>query len=288
MIIGVTGATSGIGRRVLTAIDQRGHAAVRLTRAPSRPDDRAFDLTKPFDDGVLEGLDGLIHLAWDWTDLEDPVWGRNARAARAIAAGCHRRSIAAVLLSTFSVFAAGPSRYGTSKLVAEREFLAVGGSCLRAGVIWGGEEPAGIAQTMVTLAQLPGVCPHLSPSPLLYHSQRDVLADLLVQQAVAPVTGPRLVLAAAPEPVDMVDVVHHLEARTDKRVHVAVPTKWLIAASRGADAARIRVPFRTDSLRAADPKLVREVAYGDLPFAPEFPGREQFLAWMGTISPVAE
>ncbi len=282
MIVAVSGATSAIGQSVMRTVRESGHHPVALVRHPRTPDERRFDLAEPVAGTLLDGVDALIHLAWDWSAGQDPLWADNARAGRQLAHLCQRSGVKPVLLSTFSVFAAGPSRYGTSKLAVENEFLAVGGSVVRAGLIWGGDQAAGIVQTVIRLASIPGVCVHLQPDPILYHCEQTELARTLLTLATQPDSG-TVILGACDEPLRMVEMVHHLTP--DRRWgHVAVPTTWLIAAGQAADLAGGLLPFRVDSLRAADPRLQQQVHDSQLPFRGDFPGRAAFFAWLDHVS----
>lgn len=65
MIIGLTGATGFLGRRVLSVANARGHEVIAFSRDPLREipqaiETRKFSLTAPPD---LQGCDAVVHLA---------------------------------------------------------------------------------------------------------------------------------------------------------------------------------------------------------------------------------
>ncbi len=67
MKVGVTGASGFVGRHIVTALRKRGDDVVAIVRNGSSMKDcetRIFDFSRPLNlDGVLAGLDGVIHAA---------------------------------------------------------------------------------------------------------------------------------------------------------------------------------------------------------------------------------
>lgn len=76
MRILVTGASGFLGRRMVAELGRRRHAVLRLTRGPADPADPrllSWDPAKGFpDEGALEGLDAVIHLAGE--GIADRRW----------------------------------------------------------------------------------------------------------------------------------------------------------------------------------------------------------------------
>lgn len=281
MRVGVTGATSGIGQEVVKVLESRGHTAVRIGRHPSGPADRRFDVHLVPDPLVVDELDGLVHLAWDWEAMAGGPSDPNASAGKSLADLCGKAGIKPVLLSTFSVFATPASSYGSAKLAVEEAFVGVGGTSLRAGLIWG-ENPTGIIATVLRLASMRLVCPHLTPDPFMYHSQQRELAGLLVDSALPEAPSRGVLLAVSPERVHLYELVHAAD-RGSHRVHVQIPVRALVGVSRTAEKAGIKLPFRADSLSGVGPAAEAAAARSGLPRVGDFPGREELLAWVGGV-----
>jgi len=272
-MIGVTGASSEIGLGVLRAAKVLGVEAVPIGRSGG-PGTRPYDLREPLPDGLLAGVDSIVHLAWAWHEAP----GVNVEAGKRLAAACRARDIRPVLLSTFSVFAAQSSKYGAAKLAVETEFLDAGGSALRAAVIWGAD-PGGIVATLSRLARIPVFAPHLWPDPLLYHSQEADLAAALVRAALGQ-SRSGIALAASMEAVSLRTLMETLRGeRSGLSVPVAVPLLQLVA--RAGEGLHIPLPFRSDSLSALDRSAGRAIASTDLPWLDGFPGAAAFLDWAG-------
>ena len=64
----VTGATGYLGGRFCDALAAEGYEVRRLVRRPNlAAGERAFDLTAGLGTGALDGVDLLIHCAYDFT-----------------------------------------------------------------------------------------------------------------------------------------------------------------------------------------------------------------------------
>jgi nucleoside-diphosphate-sugar epimerase len=274
-VIGVTGASSGIGRAVLETAQARGLDAVALGRSQDS-NIRPYDLSTPLPVASLTGLQAVIHLAWSWA-----ADGRqNVHAGRELAGACQALGIRPVLLSTFSAFAAASSQYGADKAALETTFTESGGAALRAGLIWGGR-PAGMVATLSKLSRLPIAAARLLPDPQMYHSHERDLASALLQAALGE--KPRdVVLAASREPVSLALLMKQLRG-CKVGITVPVPTRGLAGAARGLESLRVRLPFRADSIasleRPPGPGLSSEESVWGL----SFHGSAAFLEWAGQL-----
>lgn len=273
MIVGVTGASSGIGARVIRALRLQGHTAITLGRHAGA-EERPYDLGRPVDDAAVRGLDAVIHLAWSWSESR-PGSSFNVDAGTALAEACGREGVRPVLLSTFSAFSAATSQYGASKAAVEDAVTRVGGTSLRAGLIWGGS-PSGIVATLATLASVPLLRPRLLPDPTMRHSERDALAAALVS-AADPQSAPGTRLAASHEGVRLSSLLDALRG-TRRGVPLPVPVRPVRFAASAAERLRIPLPFRADSLAALapSPDVAAPLALG---WEEGFPGTGALLEW---------
>jgi hypothetical protein len=69
-MIGVTGASSEIGRGVLQAAQSLGVEAVPIGRSGG-PGTRFYDLREPIPDELLDGVQAIVHLAWAWREAPE-------------------------------------------------------------------------------------------------------------------------------------------------------------------------------------------------------------------------
>jgi nucleoside-diphosphate-sugar epimerase len=273
-VIGVTGATSGIGRALLAAARRGGVDAVALGRSSSAGE-RPYDLLKPVSPDSLSDLSAVIHLAWSW---EEP--GANVPAGLGLAESCAGQGIRPVLLSTFSAFSEA-SRYGIDKRLLEDRFSEVGGKSVRAGLIWGGQ-PAGIVATLVRLARLPFLLPKLWPDPVMWHSNESDLADVLLAAALEH--DPRGVVLGASDETVSLDVLM-VSLRGDRSgMALRVPTRALAAFAGLAEYAHVPLPFRRDSIAALQGEVLGADHLRALDWAPEFKGTPDLLRWASSAT----
>jgi len=278
-VVGVTGADSAIGQAVVDECNRLGLTVVLITRRPGDGDRRFLELGTPIAPNLLEGLDALIHLAWDWTT--DPVVSRerNLFSSLRLVDLCVEKAVRPVLLSTFSAFSSDVSQYGAMKLRIESRVAAAGGVSARAGVIWGGKgNETGILGTIKRLSLLP-LCVHIAPDPDLYLSDVESLAKVLVDLAVSssvPTAG--VVLAVAKQPIRLSEMQHAYGPRP-RRVHFKVPVAFLLAVAKVAEKLKLPLPFRSDSLNAIGPSPLFGPGVG-LPGNDDFRGPKDFTVWL--------
>jgi uncharacterized protein YbjT (DUF2867 family) len=270
-MIGITGASSGIGRAVVQAAERLNVESVSLVRVPAGHE-RHYDLTEPLDELILDGLDAVVHLAWAWGSGP----GVNAEAGRRLASACRARGVRPVLLSTLSSFAAGTSRYGAEKVATETAFIAAGGAALRSGLIWG-SDTTGMLATLARLAGLPLLAPRLTPDPMMRHSSDGQLAELLIRQALTP-KPPAIVLAASQEPLPLSTLMARLRGPRPG-VPVPIPVPLLEVLAKTAERVHLPLPFRSDSLAALSAEAEHNMASTTLPWASGFPGNDTMMEW---------
>ena len=276
MKIAVTGASSDIGRRVCAEAGAAGHEVVQLVRCPGSGQ-LHFDLACRHEANLLDGIDGVIHLAWQW-QASAPEYKRiNVDGSRRLLDLAVQRDIPFVLLSTFSTFSRTSSEYADCKRALEYDVRGGMGGSVRAGVIWG-DGLSGIAQTLKRAAVLPMVRAHLKPDPVLYQTSSTSLGRLLVGMCVDRTVG-NLVLGAYPVPLSLSQLIHTIRVK-DSGIQLPIPVTPLRFALRLAERAGLRLPMRSDSLGGA-------LEPGDVPpnlwdekVAETFRRNEDFLSWM--------
>lgn len=279
MIIGVTGASSGVGSAVCLKLVEVGHTVRTFGRRPSGQDEYNFRLGQPIDTRGFNDLDALIHLAWDWVADPELSHATNVGGSVALAEVCRRFAVTPVLLSTVSVSARQFSMYGNQKAIVEDAFEAAGGGSVRSGLIWSPiAAPFGMIQTVLKLARVPGVCVHLKPDPLMTYSDLDHLTDALVARATGMADQP-IAIGASTEPVRLSEISHAARPK-DPMSHVALSPKRLLGIASNAQRFGAPLPFRVDSLNAVLTESDPYDKVAGVPVLGGFLGRADFLTWI--------
>jgi nucleoside-diphosphate-sugar epimerase len=251
-VVAITGATGYLGSVLEPAFVGAGYSVRRLGRSP-RPatDDRAFDLGEDVDPSTLEGVDVLVHCAYDMTlTKRAAIWERNVfgtvRLLEAAEAAGVRRT---VVVSSMSAYPGTRQLYGRAKLDCELAALSRNMTVVRPGLVYG-PGWGGMVGTLRRLSALP-VLPDFGPRAHQFTVHEDDLAAAIL--AVAQVgEAPTVPLGIAyPEPLAFRALIADLAIGQRKAAPRFVPTPGMavFGALHSAEILGLPLPVRADSLR---------------------------------------
>ena len=274
MKIGITGATSSIGMTTVREAIAQGHEVVRFVRSPNQVGDRRFNLGDEISKEDFSDLDALIHLAWDRSKNDELSALKNIESGKKLFLICESSEVKIVFLSSFSASSNSASLYGKSKFQLEKICLSLHGTVLRAGVIWGSEW-AGILKSIKSLSKLPIICPHISPEPILYHSNQIDLAAELVRNAVNDPVN-KVLLSANQVPIQLSKISHAIRGNI-KSIHFKVAIKLIVTVATFIRFIKLPLPFSPDSIRS----LITPMESTDLhSFSKGFSTENDLLKWL--------
>jgi nucleoside-diphosphate-sugar epimerase len=250
-VAAITGASGYLGSVLVGAFESAGYAVRRLVRSPvPGRDDRRFDLASGGDATALNGVDVLVHCAYDLAltkrvDIwQSNVFGAVALFDRARSSGVRRT----ITLSSMSAYPGTRQLYGRAKLAVEvaarsREVVVV-----RPGLVYG-PGWGGMAGTLRRLARLP-VLPDFGPAARQFTVAERDFAAAVVALAQAERVPPFPVGIAYPEAVPFRDLLRALATSTGRPAprFVPVPPMAAYAALRAAERLPVPLPVRADSL----------------------------------------
>jgi nucleoside-diphosphate-sugar epimerase len=246
----VTGARGYVGRIVCRALAAADFDVIGLVRRPAAgSSDRLYDLRRDPDANLLDGVDTLIHCAYDFSvTSKADIWAVNVagtrRLLKAVAASGIRR---AILVSSMSAYPGTDQLYGRAKLDAERIALDLGISVVRLGLVYG-PGWGGMAGSLKKMADLP-VVPVIGAKSYQYTVHEEDLANAFVVLAHASKL-PNIPLGIAnPEPVPFRVLMERIAADGRQRFRV-IPLPWrpVYAALWLGERTPVKLPFRADSL----------------------------------------
>jgi nucleoside-diphosphate-sugar epimerase len=227
----ITGANGYVGGIVCRSLEQAGITAVKLhRRAAEGPHERRFSLDEPIDAAVLQGVDALVHCAWDfkatsWKQIQAVnVAGSLRLFETARAAGVQRQ----VFISTMSAFPGCRSLYGKAKLEVETQAVPRGVDIVRPGLVYG-DHPGGMMGSLAQLTKLPILPVVGNRRSLLYLAHEDDLGTLVARlSANAIPRQAKPIVAAHPHGRTLREILHLLANARGKRV-LFVPVPWRLA-----------------------------------------------------------
>lgn len=191
LTIAVTGANSYIGRHLTERVSALGWSVRALDRS-------RFDLNCGPKAGVLEGVDVLIHLAWQRPRQTRRLYrpGANESGARKLLEAARAvRVKKTIFVSTQLASPGAVSFYGREKFAVECLFDGPEDTIVRPGFVFGGRPIGFFAETLKNLRQskfVPLICPEAPIQPI----HIDDLLDILCKIASTPGPLPKKVFGA--------------------------------------------------------------------------------------------
>ncbi|MDE3070756.1 MAG: sugar nucleotide-binding protein [Acidobacteriota bacterium] len=256
-MIGVTGANGYVGSRILGHLRESGLDAIALVRDPAAiaqaegqaPPARRYALGEPLAAGTLEGVETVVHAAYDASQRGPGIGEVNVRGSMALLQDAGARGARFVLISSLSAFRGARSLYGQAKLELEREVLARGGVALRPGLVFG-RQAGGLFGSMAatlsrgSVAALPG-----GGWQRQFMTHDRTLAELIAAIATGTVQPAATLFAAHEAPTTLRAIAEQLAAEAGHTLRVlALPARPVLLGMRAAEALRLPLPFRSDSM----------------------------------------
>lgn len=253
---GVTGARGYVGSVIAAALRRQGAHVIGLNHggaaAPACDRVVAYTLEQDMPARAFEGMDALVHCAWDfkasrWADIKRVnVAGSLRLFAQAHAAGVRRL----IFISTVSAFEGCRSRYGRAKLAVEQEGAQYGVIAVRPGLVYDDQQPRGMVGALSQLIARSPVIPLIGGGrQVQYPCHADDLAHLVCVLCASSqaVSGP--VVAASSHGLTFKRILTDAAGRRGKRiVFVPVPYGLALAGLRSAERLGLKTRLRSDSL----------------------------------------
>jgi nucleoside-diphosphate-sugar epimerase len=246
--VAITGANGYVGMTLCAAFGASGYRVIALQRAA--PGDARDYLPYSLEDGPAAALPGdvaaVVHCAYDLrardrVEIERINIGGTKKLLQAVG------DVPLVLISSQSAYAGTQQIYGRVKLACEDLVAARGGTSLRLGLVYGGND-AGMIGALRKMAALP-IVPMPRPDSYQYAVHAEDMARCVVATTEQP--PPHRVLGVAnPRPVSFSEIMRTLRAAVTAEPlrAVPVPSALVYRTLRAAEGVGIRVGFRADSL----------------------------------------
>jgi nucleoside-diphosphate-sugar epimerase len=251
--VGITGATGYLGQGLVHAFAANGWEVRLLGRRRAwQTGVIPFVLGEPVRAGTLEGLHALVHCAYDFSVTEPEAIRRvNVEGSRVLLTAARDARVSrCVYISSISAFAGCRSLYGKAKLSVEDEARAMGALILRPGLIWS-ESPASTFGNLVAQVRTSRLVPLIGDgSYVQFLVHRDDLTRFITAHCAAQSDSPTVpVTVAHDRPWPLADLLRAV-ANGMGRNPILIPIPWRASwlALKSAEALRIRLPFRSDSI----------------------------------------
>lgn len=252
-VCAITGATGYIGSALSSRFRTDGWRVISMTRRPEHIDGESvpFVLGEPVEPTVFEGVDLLIHCAWDFSPRRWPEIRRiDIEGTRRLLLAARAAEVKCVMLfSTMSAFPRCISLYGKAKLECERIADECGAVIVRPGLVYG-EPNGGLFGAIEAMVwQLPIVPVIGGGRQMLFTCNVQDLGALVAEIAESGPAPGGPIMAAHPDPWTMRTLVAAISrGHGSRRLIFQIPWQapWLFLRSLetlGFDGA-----FRSDSV----------------------------------------
>jgi nucleoside-diphosphate-sugar epimerase len=269
----VSGASGYLGGRVAAALIAKGWEVIGLGRRPSAlpgVGHRPFQLDERFSPDLLDGVDALVHCAWDFgqRSWDDVVRVNVCGSRRLFEAGVEAGVGRLVHVSTVSAAGSPRSMYGRAKLRTEDVAAELGGIVVRPGLLYG-PGAGGMVGTLTNLVRaLPVVPVPVGDDRPLYLAHQDDVTRLVARIAGGLEGTPgKPLVAAAPDPHTLRELLGAIaSSEGHRRLFFRVPWQLAYFPLRAMELARAPVPVRADSalsIATLDPDPFRTGARPD-------------------------
>ncbi|MBW3096883.1 NAD-dependent epimerase/dehydratase family protein [Pseudohoeflea coraliihabitans] len=248
MRIAVTGATGYIGRRLVCRAHAEGHQILAMTRKPLKGHPwLAFDLADFVEPDIPSDVDVVVHLA-AITGNRNQNSGVDEQAAAASLMACSRKIGAHfVFVSSQTAADVAPTAYGRQKWRIEQQVRISGGTIIRPGQVYGGEE-RGLFGRIVSLVRVSPLLPAFYPRLPIQPIHVDDLADAILA-ACRVRDNFAIYEVAEPELVDFSRYLSVIAVKWVRRRAVVVPCPIVVLRmSRAVLGERLSIRFGLDRL----------------------------------------
>ncbi len=252
-MIGVTGANGYVGGRIIAHLRASGIEAIALVRRPPPGDAlaRRYELGEPLERSLLDGIETVVHAAYDASAQGPDVRVRNVTGSMALLEGLRERAGRMLMVSSLSAFEGTASRYGRAKLELERAVLERDGIVFRPGLVFGAAA-GGLFGAMVSALSRRALVPMIGGgSQRLFVTHDEQLSELVAALVTGRVDAAGPIFAAHEVPTTLRAIAEQIaRAGGHRLIAIPLPAALVALGLRSAEAAGIRLPFRSDSLRS--------------------------------------
>lgn len=254
--IAITGVSGYLGGYVADLCRQQGAAVVPLLR---RPEDHSnapqFDLRKSaIKAGTFRerGVRTLIHCGYDFQPRRaEDIWSINVEGTRRLFTEAREGGVERlILISSLSAYDGTRSLYGMAKLEQEKLVCALGGVCLRPGLIWS-ETPHGMVGTLMSFVRKLPVVPLIGGGE---HQQFLIHIDDLSRIIFCLSEGPwkyggEILPVAYPQSKSLRQILEIIAAKNNKKpIFIPVPWRMAYFAVKIAEIIVPNIKIRSDSI----------------------------------------
>jgi nucleoside-diphosphate-sugar epimerase len=245
----VSGASGYLGGVVAARLRADGWRTVHLSHTAHGETFRRFVLGSPLQADLLDGVDLLVHCAYDMTPRQArDIWRINVDGTRDLLEAARSSGVARVIvLSSMSAFDGTTQLYGRAKLEIEAHAQRLRACSVRPGLVYG-PRAGGMAGSLSRLTRLP-IVPVVGNRSYQFTVHEDDFASAIASLAVAENVTTKPIGIANPLRVPFRQILERLAWDQGRRCRFApVDRHFVQVALWLTDKIPLPLPIRADSL----------------------------------------
>lgn len=254
MKIGITGGSGYVGSKLQAYLSTTNHNVCQLGRDDSKFGEEnyiSFSLKEGTNQDVLEGVDCIVHLAYDFSPSEwEQIKKINVGGSKKLFNAAEKSDTHLVQISSLSAYKGCKSDYGRAKLLIEKEAIERDFHVIRPGLVYG-RQLGGIIGGLHTLAKYSPVFPIPSGGPHIhYQCHYEDLAELVVSCCIGEVKNTDEPIVAAAERSksfkEIIDTLSRFEGK--KTLFIPVPRSLPYYGLKSLETVGLDIGLRSDSV----------------------------------------
>ena len=247
--VAISGSSGYLGGVVRDRLRIDGWRTIGLARTVLDPEDRRYEVGKDIPSDLLDGVDTLVHCAYDMSlRAPEDIWRINVEGTRRLLASARDSGVQrTIVVSSMSAYEGTQQLYGQSKLAIEGHALQFGACSVRPGLVYG-RRAGGMAGTLARLSRLP-IVPLLASGAHQFTVHEDDFAEAIATLLDAEQLPLESIGIANPVPVPFRTILEGFARSHGGRCRF-IPIDWRIVyhGLRLAERLRVSLPVRADSL----------------------------------------
>jgi nucleoside-diphosphate-sugar epimerase len=249
----LTGAGGFVGSRLKRYLEREGWRVIAWTRQPAPGSDAvAFRLGQEVSPALLQGVDALVHCAYDfrprrWVEIA----AVNVAGSQKLLEAADQAEVGSVvLISTLSAFSGCRSLYGKAKLEIENAAEGVGAYVIRPGLVYS-DNPGGMFGRLMGQVKSARIIPIMWGGAQVQYLLHDEDLGKLVEACLSGrvLKADKPITIANEQGWELKEILSQIAQALGKMVtFVPVPWQGVWLALKTLELAGVRTNFRSDSL----------------------------------------
>lgn len=252
----ITGSSGYLGSRILNKLRDDGWNCISLTRNQSNsgPNTRFYSLEYEVPPTTLEGVNVLIHCAYDFNSLKrDDIHRINVAGSLELFEAAKKSRVSKIIyISSIAAYENSKSIYGSTKFEIEKIALQYNATIVRPGLIYG-DKSGGMIGSLNSAICISPVLPLIGSGSwemhLIHENDLCEIIKNLTLNSYSYMSNNRIITAASPTKFTFKRILKILSKKKNRRtLLIPIPSFIFWLALKVLEGLGIKISFRSDNI----------------------------------------